>query len=206
MSGYTDPAGFGPGPYVRVNEAVGNYGTLGNFSEWEMKASVWGLLPWGIRGGLFWTFRAGDHFSLRYRLTAMGVNRYWIGPRPTGTNDAYLQVHGELDYQLLQALEGHMPFVGTRGLKELERQSITDLRFEKAFWLGGRRLAATLDVFNLFRCEAITRRNNLVNHAPFNWRLNLGDDWGGVRENERYGVPLNRVRPQTIRLGIVAYF
>jgi hypothetical protein len=204
VSGYTDPLGFGPGPYVRVNEGVSSYGTLGNFSEWEMKASLWGQLPLGLRGGLFWTFRAGDHYSSRFRLSGMGVNRYWIGPK--GSTPQYLPVFGELDYRLVEPLEGHTVFVGQRGLKELERQSITDLRVEKSFRIGGYRMAATLDVFNLFRCEAIAQKNNLVNHSPFDWRLDPEEGWGGVEPNERYGVPLDRVKPQTIRLGLVTYF
>jgi len=203
VSGYTDPLGFGPGPYVRVNEAVNNYGFLGNFSEWEMKASLWGTLPGGLRGGLFWTWRAGDHYPLRYRLSGLGVNRYWVGPR--GTVPEYLKVVGEIDYQLVKPLEGHNVFIGPRGQLELERQSITDLRLEKTFSVGGRRLAATLDVFNLFRCEAITEKNNMINHSPYHWRRDQAE-WGDIPPNQRFGVALDRVRPQTIRLGLMALF
>jgi hypothetical protein len=203
VSGYTDPLGFGPGPYVRVNEAVNSYGSLENFSEWEMKAFLWGTLPGGLRGGLFWTWRAGDHYLLRYRLSGMGVNRYWVGPK--GTVPGHTKVLGEIDYRLVKPLEGHNVIIGPRGQLELERQSITDLRLEKTFRIGGRRLAATLDIFNLFRCEAIAEKNNMINHAPYHWR---GDkvEWGDIPPNQRFGVALDRVRPQTIRLGLMAYF
>ncbi len=53
VSGYDDPEGFGAGPYVRVNEGVNSYGTLENFADREWKVSVWGLLPWQLRGGAF---------------------------------------------------------------------------------------------------------------------------------------------------------
>jgi hypothetical protein len=203
VAGYTDPLGFGPGPWVRVNEKVNSYGHLGNYSGWEIKASVWGSLPWGIRGGLFWTWRAGDHYSLRYRLTAMGANRYWVGPR--GYIPEYLEVIGEIDYTMAAPLEGHHVFIGPRGQRELERQSIADLRMEKTFQLRGHLLAASLDVFNLFRCEAKTRVTDLVNHSPYHWRKDQVE-WGGIPPNERYGATLERVRPQTVRIGLMAFF
>jgi len=202
VTGYTDPLGIGPGPYVRVNEKVNSYGHLGNYSGWEMKASVWAILPWGVRGGLFWTWRAGDHYSLRYRLTAMGANRYWVGPR--GYVPEYVKVLGEIDYRLAEPLEGHHVFIGPRGQRELERQSIADLRLEKTFQLRGRTLGASLDVFNLFRCEAKTRVTDLVNHSPYHWRKGQ-TEWGDIPPNERYGATLERVRPQTIRIGLIAF-
>ncbi|MFW5947210.1 MAG: carboxypeptidase regulatory-like domain-containing protein, partial [Gemmatimonadota bacterium] len=76
VSGYEDPEEYSPGPYVRVNEGVNAYGTLPNFSEREAKAQVWGMLPWGFRGGLVWSYATGDHFSPRFRISGMGFYRY----------------------------------------------------------------------------------------------------------------------------------
>ena len=56
VSGYMDPEGYGAGPYVHVNEYTNSYGTLENFANIEMKASVWGNLPWQLRGG--WSGRS----------------------------------------------------------------------------------------------------------------------------------------------------
>jgi len=203
VSGYNDPLGFGPGPWVRVNEKVNSYGPLENYSDWEIKASVWGALPWGVRGGLFWTWRTGDHYSHRFRLTGLGAHRYWVGPK--GSRPTNLEVWGELDYSLLEPLEGHFIYVAPRGFRMLERQSIADLRLEKTFLVGGRRLAASVDVFNLLRCEAKTEVNGLLNHSAFYWQLGV-DEWGGIPSNERHQATLDRVRPQTVRLGAVVYF
>jgi len=194
VSGYTDPAGFGSGPYVRVNEGVGSYGRLGNYSEGEIKASGWGVLPYGIRGGLFWTFRAGDRYSSQFRISAMDNFRYLV------------RGVGELDYRLLEGLEGHTVFIGRRGYRSYERQSILNLSFEKSFWLFGRRASGTVDLFNLLRCEAVTDRNPLVNYPPVYWASKLGVDWNGVLSRDRFGSVLGRVDPQTVRLGLMVFF
>jgi hypothetical protein len=190
VSGYVDPAGLGPGPYVRVNEGIDSYGRLGNYSNWEIKASLWGLLPWGIQGGLFWTFRAGDRYSRRFRISAVDEGG---GPR-------------FLDPQLIEALEGHMIFIGPRGRWWLERQSVADMSLEKSFSIGRRLVSATVDIFNLFRCEAVTERNGLVNHRPIYWNSNLGDKWNGVLTKDRFGSILARVAPQTVRVGVTVHF
>jgi len=190
VSGYTDPTGLGPGPYVRVNEGIDSYGRLGNYSSWEFKASFWGLLRWGIRGGLFWAFRAGDRYSRYFRISAVDEGG---GPR-------------SLDPQLIESLEGHMILIGPRGYWRLERQATTNLSLEKSFNFGGRVVSATMDVFNLFRCEAVTEKNALVNHKPVYWTSNLGYKWAGIYTKDRLGSVLSRVPPQTVRLGVVVYF
>ena len=195
VSGYTDPLGFGAGPYVRVNEGINSFGRLGNHSNWEIKAHLWGLLPWGVRGGLFWTFRAGDRYSARFRLSALDV----VGYR-TGWSWEIL------DPLLLEGQEGHLAFIGRRGHRRLERQATTNVSLEKSFNLGGWLMSATVDVFNLFRCEAVTEKNGLTNHQAVYWYPHLGDTWAGVRTKDRYGSVLARVPPQTVRLGMVVYF
>ena len=105
-------------------------------------------------------------------LSGMGLSRYWVGPG--GPIPQYLEVHGEIDHHLVEALEGHTVFIGPRGQLELERQSITE-------------------------------KNNMINHSPYNWQVDV-EEWGGIPSEERYGATLDRVRPQTVRLGLMAYF
>jgi len=143
---------------------------------------------------LFWTFRAGDRYSSQFRISAMDNFRYLV------------RGVGELDYRLLEGLEGHTVFIGRRGYRSYERQSILNLSFEKSFWLFGRRASGTVDLFNLLRCEAVTDRNPLVNYPPVYWASKLGVDWNGVLSRDRFGSVLGRVDPQTVRLGLMVFF
>ena len=145
----------------------------------------------------------GDRYSNQFRLTGMGDNRYWVGPKEK--KPLYADVWGELDYTLFEPLEGHFIYVAPRGFRILERQSIADLRLEKTLPLGSRRMALSLDVFNLFRCEAKTEVNGLLNHSAYHWRFGV-EEWEGVPANERHEATLDRVRPQTLRLGAILYF
>ena len=111
-----------------------------------------------------------------------------------------------VDPQLLEGLEGHLAFIGRRGHWRLERQATTNVSLEKSFPIRGRVVSATVDVFNLFRCEVVTERNGLVNHQAVYWHPRLGDSWAGVKTKDRYGSVLGRVPPQTVRLGGVVYF
>ncbi|MEJ2679185.1 MAG: TonB-dependent receptor, partial [Gemmatimonadota bacterium] len=70
VSGYADPQQFGAGQYVHVNEGTDAFGWLPNFAEREIKVSVWGMTLWNVRGGLFFTFSSGDHYSPQFRLAA----------------------------------------------------------------------------------------------------------------------------------------
>jgi hypothetical protein len=133
----------------------------------------------------------------------MGDNRYWVGPKQKKPPN--LDVWGELDYTLFEPLEGHFIYVAPRGFRILERQSIADLRLEKTLPLGSRRMAVSLDVFNLLRCEAKTEVNGLLNHSAHHWRFGV-EEWGDVPANERHEATLDRVRPQTVRLGAIVYF
>jgi len=207
VSGYMDPDGYGAGPYVHVNEYTNSYGILENFADIEMKASVWGNLPWQLRGGLFWTLRSGDHYSPRFRLYGMGFFRYFVG---TGA----LQAGGvpefegeELDFRLMYPMEGHYVFVGPRGRPTLERQSLLDIRLERVFRVRGYDLAASLDVFNIMGSEAITSLNTIVNNGPdYGFSKSYSMFAGGIEPNQYYQAVQERVRPRTIRLGAAWYF
>jgi hypothetical protein len=190
-----------------VNEYTNSYGTLENFADIEVKASLWGTLPWQLRGGIFWTLRSGDHYSPRFRLYGLGSFRYFIG---TGalTPGGGTEFEGEeLDYKFMWPLEGHYVFVGPRGRPTMERQSILDVRLERFFNVRGHQLAASLDVFNIWGSEAVTSLNTIVNNGPDYGYSQYQSMFGsGIQPNQFYQAVQERVRPRTIRVGATWYF
>lgn len=207
VSGYADPSSYDAGPYVRVNEGVNSFGTLENFADHELKVSVWGVLPWNVRGGAFWTLRSGDHYSPQFQLYGLGFFRYKVD---TGALLKGLRTERpgqELDYMLMWPLEGHRVFVGPRGRPMLPGQSILDLRAERMFVWRGRDLAVSADVFNVLGSRSVTALNSMVNNGPdygFNVSYSLFSP--GIAPNQYYQAPQRRVAPRTLRLGVAAYF
>ena len=207
VSGYTDPTGYGAGPFVRVNEGVNNYGTLENFADVEWKASVWGNLPWRLRGGLFWTLRSGDHFSPRFRLYGLGFFTYRVNTGAMTQSGIPERTGDELDYKLMAPLEGHFVYLGPRGRPHMERQSVLDLRLEKMFTFRDLDWAVSLDVFNVFREEAIVRLNTIANNGPdYGYAQSMSMFAPALEPNQYYMAPQERVSPQTVRIGFAAYF
>ena len=207
VSGYTDPSGYGAGPYVRVNEGVNNYGTLENFADVEWKASVWGNFPWRLRGGLFWTLRSGDHYSPRFRLYGLGFFTYRLNTGGMTQSGIPERPGDELDYKLMAPLEGHFVYLGPRGRPHMERQSVLDLRMEKMFTFRGMDWALSLDVFNVFREEAIIRLNTIANNGPdYGYSESQSMFAPALEPNQYYLAPQERVSPQTVRIGLAAYF
>ena len=207
VSGYTDPEGYGAGPYVRVNEGVNAFGTLENYSDREWKVSVWGVLPWQLRGGAFWTFRSGDHYSPRFRLYGLGFFDYRVDTGALRQGGIPERPGQSIDYALLWPLEGHNVYVGPRGLPVLERNSILDVRLERMFQMGGYDLSLSVDVFNLLRNEAITTLNTMVNNGPdYGYRKSYSLFVPEIDPNQYYQAPQERVPPQTVRLGMAVYF
>ena len=140
VSGYADPEEYSPGPYVRVNEGVNSFGALPNFAEREAKVSAWGLLPWGLRGGIFWTYASGDHYSPRFRLSGQGFYQYRVNAEAGTPSKCCPYVPGTpgnsgeiLRQGLLAAVEGHYVFIGPRGQPQLQRRSNVDMRLERMF-------------------------------------------------------------------------
>lgn len=207
VSGYADPSSYDAGPYVRVNEGVNAFGTLENFANDELKVSVWGVLPWNVRGGVFWTLRSGDHYSPRFQLYGLGFFRYKVD---TGALLKGLRTERpgqELDYMLLWPLEGHEVFVGPRGRPTLPGQSILDLRAERMFVWRGRDLSISADVFNVLGSRSITELNTMVNNGPdYGFPVSYSLFSPGIAPNQYYQAPQRRVAPRTLRLGVAAYF
>ena len=207
VSGYTDPEGYGAGPYVRVNEGVNSYGTLENFADREWKVSFWGALPAQLRGGLFWTFQSGDHYSPRFRLYGLGFFHYRVNTGSMTSTGITERPGQEVDYALMWPMEGHNIYVGPRGLPTLERRNVLDLRLERMFRLQRYDMAVSLDWFNVFRAEAITALNTMVNNGPdYGFNQSASMFGGGLSPNQYYQAPQERLSPTTIRLGFSIYF
>ena len=207
VSGYTDPEGYGAGPFVRVNELVNSYGTLENFADREWKFSFWGSLPMELRGGLFWTFQSGDHYSPRFRLYGLGYFQYRINTGAMTSTGIPERPGDELDYRFLWPFEGHNVFVGPRGRPTLERRNVLDLRLERLFRLSGYDLAVSVDWFNILRAEAVTALNTMVNNGPdYGFSQSPSLFGGGIAPNQFFQAPQERLSPSTIRLGLAVYF
>jgi Carboxypeptidase regulatory-like domain len=203
VSGYTDPLTYGPGPYVRVNEGVNAYGSLENFADAEGKVSVWGDLPWRLRGGAFWTYRGGDHYSPRFRLSALGIYRYKDSTGALVTNGGTSAAGREIDYRLLAPLEGNYVYVGPRGLPEMRERVNLDLHLERLFGVQGRQLSVSVDAFNVVGAKDITQVQTMVNNGRDYWP---DLDWSSTPGDQFYDAALERVSPRVLRLGLTAYF
>jgi hypothetical protein len=214
VSGYTDPTGYDAGPYVRVNEAVNAYGTLENFADREWKMSIWGVLPWAVRGGAFFIHQSGDHYSPQFRLYGLGFFHYKVGTGAlirnpgSGAADHRTEHPGqEIDYALLYPLEGHEIYVGPRGLPAIPSRSSLDVRVERMFDYRGHDLTVSIDLFNLFRNRAVTKVNTMVNNGPdYGYRISQSLFGSGIQPNQYYQAPEERVAPRSLRLGAAFYF
>lgn len=207
VSGYADPETYSAGPYVRVNEGVNAYGTLENFADLEVKISAWGMLPWELRGGAFWTLRSGDHYSPQFRLYGLGFFTYRVNTGALLKGGRTERPGQEVDYMLLWPLEGHDMYVGPRGRPTLKSQSILDLRAERMFAFQGRQLSVSVDLFNVLGAKTVKDLNTLVNNGPdYGFPVNYSLFSPGISPNQYYQAPEERVAPRTLRVGFAAYF
>jgi hypothetical protein len=220
VSGYADPDEYNAGPYVRVNEHVNSYGTLPNFSERELKVSAWTLLPWDIRGGLFFTYRSGDHYSPQFRVSGLGfykfVANYSPPLPPSGSRRPGTRVEAgtgdNLDYRMFNSLEGNEIFVGPRGLPTLENRANWDIRLARPITVRGVDFELGLDLFNALGSKAITDVNTMVNNGRNYYEFLEGTTrtsttpWYRTPANQYYKAVLQRVRPRTLRLTVTARY
>lgn len=213
VSGYTDPTQYGAGPYVHVNEGVNADGRLPNFADREAKVSVWGMLPGSIRGGLFFTYASGDHYTPQFRLSALGLFRYKVNTGPTTythiKNAGPVQNGDELDFRMFKLLEGDYVYIGPHGGPEMDNRARFDARFERQLQIAGFDLGLSLDIFNIFDSNAATDLNTMVNNGQ-NYYYFLQKSFFqagyGIPPNQYYKAVLQRVNPRTFRFGVAAYF
>lgn len=216
VSGYTDPMSYNAGPYVRVNEAVNAYGYLPDYADAEGKVSVWGDLPWAMRGGAFWTYRGGDHYSPRFRLTSLGIFTYRVdtgtltGPVTGNPQGGYrpppiTSAGKELDYRLFEPVEGNYVFVGPRGYPTMDARSNVDLHLERIFDVAGWDISMAMDAFNVLGDKAITDLNTMVNNG-MDYYPNLEKRWDSTPSDQYFGAVLKRVQPRILRFSVTWWF
>lgn len=216
VSSYADPAEYSPGPYVRVNEGVNAYGTLPNFSDHELKASVWGLLPWRLRGGAFLTVQSGDHYAPQFRISAQQSLYGYVANvtpyQPCGARtpiDECPPIGGSpLPTSFFVPLEGNDVFIGPRGAPQMEMRTNLDLRLERVFERDRFDLGLALDLFNVLGSKSVTEVQTLVNHGQRYYYFfdDVSSPFKRAWAGKWYKVPLERVSPRMLRLGMTVYF
>jgi len=215
VSGYADPAEFGPGPYVHLNEGSNSFGFLPNFARKEGKASFWGLLPGGFRGGVFFTSRSGDHYAPQFRLSAQRsqygyrANALLDPTCPEGDPNCDRYPGGRLPIRFFQPLEGQDVFIGPRGGRTTDRYTNLDLRIERLFEFPTFRLGLSLDLFNALGSRSVTRFQNLLNHGQFltHSRIKISSqDSRKLYAGKWFGSPLERAEPRRLRVGMTVYY
>ena len=215
VSSYADPAEYSPGPYVRVNESINDYGKLPNYSDNELKVSAWGVLPWKLRGGAFWTVQSGDHYAPTFRVSGQASlygYRANVDARYVcrfADPDCRVDFRGTpLPLSFFKAIEGNDVFIGPRGAPQMTGRGTLDLRLERVFELPAFDLGVALDVFNVSGNKAVTEVQTMVNHGSRSYYFFDDIDtpfrktWAGTW----YQSPLARLSPRMVRLGMTAYF
>lgn len=194
VTGYDDPSGFGPGPFVRINESVNSYGWLDNSNDRELKLSVYGQLPWRIHGGAFWHYAVGDHYSPRFTLSGLQYRFATFEGRP-------------IDYKFVLPLAGHEVFVGQRGYREYESRATLDLRLEREFGFAGTGVVVTVEAFNILNDDTVIEHNTSVNRGKNYYHfLSQQGALRGTDPNEYFQAVRERVSPRRVRLGLLLRF
>ncbi len=208
VSGYTDPEGYGAGPYVRVNEGVNSYGTLENFADREWKVSFWGASACPAPGR---------------RILDLPIRRPLLTPVPA-VRAGLLPLQGE-----------HRSLDGWRGFRKDPVRSWTSSScgpwrgtisssapgdsppwsagtFSTSGWSGcsgcrGMTCRYPLDWFNVLRVEAITALNTMVNNGPdYGFGQSASMFGAGISPNQYYQAPQERISPTALRFGLAVYF
>lgn len=218
VSGYEDPADYSPGPYVRLNEGVNAYGSLPNFSDKEGKISAWGVLPWNLRGGVFFTTRSGDHYGPQFRISGQKSLYGYLANaeafrhlcrRYDPDDPTCNPLRGDpLPLEFLKPLEGNDVFIGPRGKPQMQHRANLDVRLERVFHTQRFDLGVGLDVFNLLGSEAVTSIQTMVNQGIRSFYVfeDISTPFRRLWAGKWYGSPLERVPPRSLRLGVTLYF
>lgn len=185
VTGPDDYATGGPGPWVRLNEQYNYYGALNNQSRFEGKLYVGGLLPAGLRGGVFISFLTGDRVTPTLPISGL-LSEYALSL--VDPSDPTIADTVPLHPFLLRSISGNRLFIQPRGSYRYESRASLDLHLERSFPRGRAELVLALDGFNVLGDRSVTQIQIAVNAAAGFY----GSDYGRVR---------SRVPPRTIRLG-----
>jgi hypothetical protein len=169
---------FRAGGWARPNEAIGNFGPLGDFAELEAKFWASAQLPWGLQGGITLTHLTGERITPVFEIESF---RY-----------AYTTAHfGGATYfpEVIQGANGQTQFIEPRGTRRLDDRTLVDLRLERVFTLRNQALVVTIELFNALAEDAATAV-----------RLRVDDGLSGDPISA-YGAPSQRAAPRRLRIG-----
>lgn len=184
VSGYGENGDYSAGMFVNPNEGVNALGLLPNSSTTELKAWVYGALPAGFRGGMLYSWAAGDRYTPRFQLSP---SLYFYS-----VNDDTLSRH------LLAPVTGQSILIRERGSEGYAERIRMDLHLERGVRLGGAEWLVEVDAVNVLGRSTPTAWNTAVNEGQ-NYRQD--DDLGGL-ETSFYQAVRGRVPPRTVRLGM----
>ena len=163
-----------------------------------------------MRGGAFWTYRTGDHYSPQFRLTALGIFQYRVATgalgsgtdkRATATTPRTCRRRrrpGARSWTTGSSTRwrGTTSTSAPGATRRLDTRANLDLHLERMFDLRGRQLAVSLDMFNVTGDKAITQVNTMVNNG-MDYYPDLAKPWTGVTSDQFFGSVLERVPPRT---------
>ena len=185
VTGPDDYTNGGPGPWVRLNEQYNFFGALNNQSKYEVKLYLGGLLPARFRGGVFFSYATGDHFTPTMPISGLLTDYAVVLPR-TGSPGVFDTV--PFHPFLFRSVSGHRLFIQPRGAYRYDSRASLDLHLERSFPRGRTEIVLVVDGFNVLGDQTVTGIQTEVNAiAGF-----VGSDYGRVR---------SRVPPRTLRLG-----
>jgi hypothetical protein len=177
VTGPDDYTTGGPGPWVRLNEQFNFSGALAHQGQFEARIHAGGLLPAGLRGGVFLSWISGDRVTPTLTISSLTTT---FGVATPDTLYLHRLLHG--------TTAGHRIFVEPRGKYRFEQRASLDLHVERGFRHAGTELVLALDGFNVLGDRSVVAIETAAN-APAGL---FGSDYGRVR---------GRVPPRTLRLG-----
>jgi hypothetical protein len=185
VTGPDDYTAGGPGPWVRLNEQYNFFGDLSNQSLFDGKVYVGGLLPARFRGGVFFSYATGDHFTPTIPISGLLTEYAVVVPR-TGSPGVFdtLSFHRFL----FRSVTGHRMFVQPRGSYRYEARASLDVHLERSFPRGRTEIVVVVDGFNVLGDASVAAMETDVNAVSGP----AGTDYGRVQ---------SRVPPRTLRLG-----
>jgi hypothetical protein len=168
-----------------LNEQYNFFGALSNQSLFDGKVYLGGLLPARFRGGVFFSYATGDHFTPTMPISGLLTEYAVVVPR-TGSPGVFdtLPFHRFL----FRSVSGHRMFVQPRGSYRYEARASLDLHLERSFPRGRTEIVLVVDGFNVLGDASVTATETGVNAITGP----AGNDYGRVR---------SRVPPRTLRLG-----
>jgi len=162
VTGPDDYTNGGPGPWVRLNEQYNFYGALNNQSRFEGKVYLGGLLPAGLRGGVFFSFLTGDRVTPTLPISGL-LSQYALSlvdpSDPTSADTVPFHPF------LLRGISGHRLFIQPRGSYRYQTRASLDLHLERSFPRGRAELVVALDGFNVLGDRSVTAIQIEVNAA-----------------------------------------